>query len=255
MPRQLGDHLLRQAVRQAAEHEIDAAPVDLVDLGQGRQVVQQPAAETPRPPACRPGGRRSARRWRHADGATAGAPARRRCSRWRPGSRPEACCSPLSDLYVARLCQSGGVLTKAAPPDNRNHCCRPIGNRLPAPYSGPGRIPGLGQEGRGAADRGPHSVHRDSSGAEFSPALRAPWPRKLGENGYKILFSLVSAVGLVLAGIGYGQAPREQIFEPSQTARTFLPVAMAIAFILVAVRQRAGPHPPACCAIRCWRAC
>ena len=75
--------------------------------------------------------------------------------------------------------------------------------------------------------------------------LRAALAGRLGENGYKMLFSLVSVAGLVLAGIGYGQAPREQIFEPSQTARTLLPAAMAIAFILVVVANVPGRIRPA----------
>lgn len=73
-----------------------------------------------------------------------------------------------------------------------------------------------------------------------SARLRAGLAARLGENGYKMLFSLASAAGLVLAGIGYGQAPRDQIFEPSQTARTFLPVAMALAFMLVAIANLPG---------------
>jgi uncharacterized membrane protein len=82
-----------------------------------------------------------------------------------------------------------------------------------------------------------------------SARLRAALAARLGENGYKLLFTLISVAGLILAGIGYGQAPREQIFEPSQTARTFLPVAMAVAFVLVAVAnvpgrvRRALRHP------------
>ncbi|HJR20311.1 MAG TPA: NnrU family protein [Dongiaceae bacterium] len=73
-----------------------------------------------------------------------------------------------------------------------------------------------------------------------STRLRAALAARLGEKGYKILFSLVSVAGLVLTGIGYGQAPQEQIFEPSLTARTFLPAAMAIAFVLVAVANVPG---------------
>ena len=79
--------------------------------------------------------------------------------------------------------------------------------------------------------------------------LRAALTAKVGENGYKILFSLVSVAGLVLTAIGYGQAPRNQIFEPSQTARTFLPAAMAVAFMLVVIAnvpgriRRALRHP------------
>lgn len=70
--------------------------------------------------------------------------------------------------------------------------------------------------------------------------LRRALVARLGEGGYKILFSLVAAAGLVVTGIGYGQAPREQIFVPSQTARTFLPVAMAVAFVLVAAANIPG---------------
>lgn len=80
---------------------------------------------------------------------------------------------------------------------------------------------------------------------------------RLGENGYKILFSLVSVAGLVLIAVGYGQAPREQIFEPSQTARTFLPVAMAVAFILVVVANLPGRirrilHHPMLAGVMIW---
>ena len=73
-----------------------------------------------------------------------------------------------------------------------------------------------------------------------SARLRATLVARLSEKGYKILFSLMSAAGLILAAIGYGEAPREQIFEPSQTARALLPVAMALAFILVAVANVPG---------------
>ena len=73
-----------------------------------------------------------------------------------------------------------------------------------------------------------------------SARLRAALAGRLGESGYKILFSVVSAVGLVLVAVGYGQAPREPIFEPSQTARTLLPAAMAVAFVLVAVANVPG---------------
>jgi uncharacterized membrane protein len=73
-----------------------------------------------------------------------------------------------------------------------------------------------------------------------SVRLRAALAARLGENGYKVLFSLISVTGLVLTAIGYGQAPREQVFEPSQTARTFLPAAMAVAFVLVVVANVPG---------------
>lgn len=70
--------------------------------------------------------------------------------------------------------------------------------------------------------------------------MRGALAARLGENGYKMLFSVVSVAGLILTGIGYGQVPPEQIFTPSQTARTLLPAAMAIAFVLVAVANLPG---------------
>lgn len=73
-----------------------------------------------------------------------------------------------------------------------------------------------------------------------SPRLRGALAARLGDNGYKILFSLVSVAGLILAGFGYGQAPQEQIFEPSQTARAFLPIGMALAFVLLVVANVPG---------------
>jgi uncharacterized membrane protein len=82
-----------------------------------------------------------------------------------------------------------------------------------------------------------------------SGRLRAALAARLGENGYKILFSLVSVAGLVLTAMGYGQAPQHPIFEPSQTARTFLPAAMAVAFMLIVIAnvpgriRRALRHP------------
>lgn len=79
-------------------------------------------------------------------------------------------------------------------------------------------------------------IHVLPSSARLREALAA----RLGENGYKILFSLVSVAGLVLTAIGYGQAPQDQVFEPSQTARIFLPAAMAVAFILFVVANVPG---------------
>jgi uncharacterized membrane protein len=70
--------------------------------------------------------------------------------------------------------------------------------------------------------------------------LRRSLTGTLGENGYKILFSVISAAGLVVTILGYRQAPKSQIFEPSQTAIIFLPVAMAIAFILLAAAYMPG---------------
>lgn len=72
------------------------------------------------------------------------------------------------------------------------------------------------------------------------PALRAGIAGRIGERSYKVLFSVASAVGLVLMVLGYRAAPVEPIFEPSGTARSLLPVAMALAFVLVANSQAPG---------------
>jgi uncharacterized membrane protein len=73
-----------------------------------------------------------------------------------------------------------------------------------------------------------------------SPAPRAKVVAAIGLNGYKAAFSLVSVAGLVLICIGYAQAPAEQIFTPSETARLILPIAMALAFILMACAYTPG---------------
>ena len=73
-----------------------------------------------------------------------------------------------------------------------------------------------------------------------SPALRGAVTGAIGVNGYKIVFSLVSVLGLVLAGIGYARTPYEQIFVPSETARLILPIAMGLAFVLMACAYAPG---------------
>lgn len=80
-------------------------------------------------------------------------------------------------------------------------------------------------------------------GVHLVPAsrrLRAGLAAKMGGNGYKVAFSVISALGLVLVVVGYDQAPRDQIFQSSETARLFLPVGMAIAFILMATAYVPG---------------
>lgn len=81
------------------------------------------------------------------------------------------------------------------------------------------------------------------------PAFRAKVVGAIGLNGYKGVFSLVSVAGLALICIGYARAPAEPIFAPSETARLILPIAMALAFILMACAyapgriRRAVRHP------------
>ncbi len=73
-----------------------------------------------------------------------------------------------------------------------------------------------------------------------SLALRGMVTGAIGLNGYKAAFSLLSAAGLVLIWIGYARTPYEPIFTPSETARLILPVAMALAFILMACAYAPG---------------
>jgi uncharacterized membrane protein len=82
------------------------------------------------------------------------------------------------------------------------------------------------------------------------PAVRARCVARLGEERYKGLFSLVSAIGLVLIIWGYAIAPRgEQVFAPSAAARQFAPYAVTLAFVLLAAAnmrthiRRALVHP------------
>ncbi|HJV52525.1 MAG TPA: NnrU family protein [Noviherbaspirillum sp.] len=72
----------------------------------------------------------------------------------------------------------------------------------------------------------------------------------LGEGKYKGMFSLVSAIGLVLIVVGYARAPSApQLFAPSATAIMIAPLAMVVSFILLASShmknhiRRAVRHP------------
>lgn len=57
----------------------------------------------------------------------------------------------------------------------------------------------------------------------------------LGEHKYKGMFSVLSAIGLVLIVVGYARAPSEpRLFAPSATAVMVAPVAMVVSFILLA---------------------
>jgi uncharacterized membrane protein len=58
---------------------------------------------------------------------------------------------------------------------------------------------------------------------------------RLGEKGYKSMFSLISAVGLVLIVIGYARAPSEpRLFNPFPAAILVAPLAMIVSFVLLA---------------------
>lgn len=65
--------------------------------------------------------------------------------------------------------------------------------------------------------------------------LRSRLHDRLGEKRYKGLFSLASALGLVLIVIGYGRAPAEpRLFAPFIGAIHIAPLAMAVSFVLLA---------------------
>lgn len=58
---------------------------------------------------------------------------------------------------------------------------------------------------------------------------------RLGEKGYKGMFSLVSALGLVLIVAGYARAPSEpRLFNPFPAAIMIAPLAMLVSFVLLA---------------------
>src|ERR1044071_8316153 len=80
--------------------------------------------------------------------------------------------------------------------------------------------------------------------------LRANVAQRLGENRYRAVFSLVSAIGLVLIIAGYWMRPeREQLFSPFMGARSAAPWLVSIAFVLFAAAnmpthiRRAIRHP------------
>jgi len=74
-----------------------------------------------------------------------------------------------------------------------------------------------------------------------APSLRAALTARWGEQRYKGLFSLVSALGLLLIVIGYAMADdRTRLFAPFPAARTIAPFAMVASFILFAAANMRG---------------
>jgi uncharacterized membrane protein len=73
------------------------------------------------------------------------------------------------------------------------------------------------------------------------PGARLALVDRLGAQRYKMMFSLVSAVGLVLIVVGYARSgPRELLFAPIPAAITLAPWAMTVAFILFAAANMRG---------------
>ncbi len=67
------------------------------------------------------------------------------------------------------------------------------------------------------------------------PALRSALLARLTEGPYKGMFSLVSALGIVLIVVGFSHAPPgPQLFAPSTAAIAIAPIAVTVAFVLFA---------------------
>ena len=71
--------------------------------------------------------------------------------------------------------------------------------------------------------------------APVVPPLRDALAARLGANGYKGAFTILSLAGLVLIVVGYRAAgPGEQLFAPLPAAIAIAPYAMAASFVLLA---------------------
>jgi uncharacterized membrane protein len=73
------------------------------------------------------------------------------------------------------------------------------------------------------------------------PPWRQRLSSRLGEGGYKGLFSALSVIGLALIIVGFVRAPAtERVFAPVPVAIAAAPWAMALAFILLAAANTRG---------------
>lgn len=79
-------------------------------------------------------------------------------------------------------------------------------------------------------------------GAHLLPStpLRGLLVSGVGAKPYKLAFTLLSVLGLVLIVIGYRQAPVEMVFAPKPWAWTAAKVLMPIAFVLLAAANMPG---------------
>ncbi|MBV8849019.1 MAG: NnrU family protein [Methylobacteriaceae bacterium] len=88
----------------------------------------------------------------------------------------------------------------------------------------------------------------------MSPSLKASIIARIGENGYKLAFSVLSLIGLVLIVIGFGQfrgsAGDIELWSPPTWTRHIAFALMLPAFILIVaayvpsdIRAWAGGHP------------
>jgi uncharacterized membrane protein len=92
------------------------------------------------------------------------------------------------------------------------------------------------------------------------PAMRGRLLESAGERRYKGVFSLISALGLVLIVIGYARAPEQpRLFAPFTGAIMAAPIAMTISFILFAAANmkthiRAAVRHPMLIGLGIWAA-
>jgi uncharacterized membrane protein len=74
-----------------------------------------------------------------------------------------------------------------------------------------------------------------------APPARRALVARLGENRYKAVYSLASALGLALIVAGYVYSgDRTRVFAPLHEARTIAPYAMTLSFILFAAANMRG---------------
>lgn len=72
------------------------------------------------------------------------------------------------------------------------------------------------------------------------PSLRAGLIKRLGENGYKGLFSLLAISGIVLMVVGYSRVAFLQVYTPPPWGRHVTLILMAVSLILFAAANMPG---------------
>ena len=70
--------------------------------------------------------------------------------------------------------------------------------------------------------------------------LRASMKNRLGDNGYKGLFSILALAGIVLMVVGYRQAEFSHVYTPPTWGRTLTGILMAFSLILFAAANMPG---------------
>jgi len=72
------------------------------------------------------------------------------------------------------------------------------------------------------------------------PALRLMMIKRLGENGYKGIFTLIAVTGLVLIVMGYRHADISQLYAPPDWGRRLTGLLMIFSLILFAAANMPG---------------